>query len=296
MKQSTRFLLAIAASVMLTSSMVTNAQTTITVWDKLYVYPDTPELLRLALEKTVAEYGPYEMVKSAPMGQKRAIEELEQRRGLDVLALPTSPEREEQMLPIRIPYLKGLLGLRICFIRPGEQSRFDDVRSIEDWQKSNLIIGAGAHWPDSEILRYNGFDLVTVASSSSLPEMLKRGRFDCLLYSVSDIMIHKQCAACEELAIEESMLLIYPNPQFFFVNKSDRALHQRIKLGLERAISDGSYLAVFNETHSEAVKQLNVMNREHIYLENPFISKATLESMQQEDYLFIPQVPIWPSR
>jgi hypothetical protein len=70
-------------------------------------------LLKLALLKTEKTYGPFELQKTeTKMQQRRALISLAQGIYLDIVWTMTSNEREKELLPIRIPLQKGLLGHR----------------------------------------------------------------------------------------------------------------------------------------------------------------------------------------
>jgi hypothetical protein len=77
--------------------------------DKRYEYHW--EILRTALEKTKGKYGPYRMVPSNTMTERRQAFELKGATGkLRVVYLSTVPDFEKHLIPIRIPVDKNLGG------------------------------------------------------------------------------------------------------------------------------------------------------------------------------------------
>jgi hypothetical protein len=66
-------------------------------------------LLHLALEKSGTDY---QLVPSGQaMSQHRTLRQLGSNNGLDVVWTMTSPEREKELRPIRIPIDRGLIWL-----------------------------------------------------------------------------------------------------------------------------------------------------------------------------------------
>jgi hypothetical protein len=76
------------------------------------------EILRTALEKTSAKWGPYRMVPSEQMTEQRQAFELKNKTGkLTVMYLSTTPDFERNLVPIRIPVDKNLGGYCVFLIR-----------------------------------------------------------------------------------------------------------------------------------------------------------------------------------
>lgn len=92
--------------------------TEIVYWQRDARYFYEIELLRIVLENTVDEYGPYILKPSeVDMTGDRAIGLLEAGEIIDVSFHSVNPEREERLLPIKVPLLRGLLGYRVFLIR-----------------------------------------------------------------------------------------------------------------------------------------------------------------------------------
>jgi len=94
------------------------------------------EILRTALDRTVARYGPYVMEPSVFMPEKRQAFELQHATGkLTVMYLGTNPEFERDLVPVRIPVDKNLGGYCVFLIRREDQPR---SRCRSQWRKSCL--------------------------------------------------------------------------------------------------------------------------------------------------------------
>src|SRR3954470_10611461 len=76
------------------------------------------EILRTALERTTPRWGPYRMVPSGFMTERRQAFELKNATGkLTVMYLSTTPDFEQHLIPIRIPVDKNLGGYCVFLIR-----------------------------------------------------------------------------------------------------------------------------------------------------------------------------------
>ena len=234
------------------------------------------ELLKLALLKTEKTYGPFELQKTeTKMQQRRALISLAQGIYLDIVWTMTSNEREKELLPIRIPLQKGLLGHRIFIINQKDQPKFDKIRNFADLQ--NLAAGQGHDWPDTMILRTNKLEVVTSPTYDGLFSMLKNGRFDYFPRGVTEpwreVKTHKDL----NLVVEKKILLRYRAPEYFFVNKNNKQLAKRLEEGLRMAIKDGSFDEVFNKDPDviKVFKYANIHNRLVFDLDNPFLPPLT---------------------
>ncbi|HWW60247.1 MAG TPA: hypothetical protein VN181_02670, partial [Thermoanaerobaculia bacterium] len=118
------------------------------------------EILRTALEKTKAKWGPYALVPSELMTERRQAFELKNATGkLTVMYLSTTPDFEKTLIPARIPVDRNLAGYNILLIRRENQQRFAGIRSLDDLRRFRYGLGLG--WIDVDILRANRFTVVT---------------------------------------------------------------------------------------------------------------------------------------
>ncbi|UZD64035.1 transporter substrate-binding domain-containing protein [Marinobacter sp. AN1] len=244
------------------------------LWYRNFDSPAVHAALRLAFDKT-PEYGAYRITRSVEMVQGRALLELHRdpdERQVDIANVATSPAREESLYTIALPIDGGLLGFRVCVVRKDRLDRFQGSSSIADLVERGLSIGQGAHWPDADILRANGVPVVTHTRYETLFTMLAGGRFDCFARGVSEVLYDLERVNRDDLAIEPDLLLAYPMPSYFFVGPRDHDTAQRIQLGLERAIEDGSFARFLADYYGRAVEALNLEQRQLLILKNPFLS------------------------
>jgi len=198
------------------------------------------QILELALQKTVAGHGPYEIaVYPTGMSTDRAVLELKAGQSIDVIFIVPDKRKMLELQAIPISLLNELNSFRILLIREGTQAQFDQVNTLADLRK--FRVGMGGQWPGTKILRSNGFHVEAALKNESLFKMLAARRFDFIprgIYEVQDDYVtHKD----QGLAMETRLLLYYKAPFYFFVNKNRPALAARIEAGLMAAQADGSF-------------------------------------------------------
>ncbi len=188
---------------------------------------------------------------------------------LDVIWGGIQRAYDEELLPIHIPVLKGLLGHRIFIIREGEQSRFDQVNTLEDLQ--SLTLGQSIFWGDTKILKANNMNVVGVVKYESLMPMLAVGRFDVFPRAVYEPFAEVKREKALNLAVEDNILIIYPFGMYFYVNIDNKRLAMDIEEGFHRAIEDGSYDTLFfnHPLIKDALEQADLKNRKVFHLQNP---------------------------
>ncbi len=237
--------------------------------DTRYAYPIA--LLGTALQKTVETDGPFELQPTKRMTQPRYKEELKQGRMIDIIWTPTNPQLEEDLLPIRIPVQKALLGYRVFLIRKEDKEKFAAIQTLDELKQ--LRAGMGTDWTDTKILQQNGLNVVTGSSYEGLFEMLIKGRFDYFPRGINEAPLEYEVRKEDfpDLFIEENVLLYYPYPVYFFVNKDNVRLADRVERGLNMMIEDGSFDELFLEHHREMIEQANLKNRRLFKIENPLL-------------------------
>ena len=203
-----------------------------------------PKVLELALRKTEATHGPFTISPYPwPVSVERSVEELRAGKAINLIWTATSQVREQALLPIRFSLLRELNNYRLFLIRGDDQARFDQVQTTDDLRK--LRAGLAAHWSDAAILRSNGYNLTTSLHYNALFEMLALNRFDYFPRGLYEVWNEEKLHYDKGLRVEKNLMMYYPAPFYFFVNKNDTALAERIELGLKLAQDDGSFDRLF---------------------------------------------------
>ena len=229
------------------------------------------QLLALALREAHSAYE----LKPHPvfMLQVRAMREVEQGSGLDIVWTMTSKEREQALLPIRIPIDRGLLGWRLLLVEPAASAKFAQVTSLQ--QLKALRCGQGADWPDTTILRDAGLAVDESARYGDLFQKLAAGRIDYFPRSVQEIWGELDNHRAEGFVIEPTLALHYPTAMYFFVNKQRTDLAADIRKGLEAALRDGSFQALFMQHFGDVLKRSKLDRRRVLEMRNPLLPPET---------------------
>lgn len=234
-------------------------------------------LLKLAMEKTLTSDGPYSLAPvETKMVQSRGLRFLARGEKVNIAFLPTNQERESTFLAIKIPLLRGLLGYRIAIIRKESLQDFAKIESIEQLI-AQYKAGFGNQWADMDILKINNIPTVGTTEYENLFDMLAAKRFDYFPRGINEAWdeIAKRKELYPTLTVDPYIALYYPYPVYFFVNKSNLKLADRIERGLNIALEDGSFKALFLKYHSQDIEQAALHKRKIFILKNPTLAEGT---------------------
>lgn len=238
-------------------------------------FDDLMEILERALLATEDDYGPFRLEPAKqPMTSLRYSQELMAGRMPNVIWTSTSPEREAALRPVRIPLRKGLLSYRIGFIDADQQRRFSQIERLEDLQRMTLVQGIG--WGDILLYEANNIKVQT-APYESLFYMITTGRADYFPRGVSEIFQEYELRRDDipQLAVESDLMIYYPWPYYFFVNKDDDALAERLETGLRRMIANGQFDDIFWRYNGTSIERARLDRRRLIELDNHFLPEQT---------------------
>lgn len=232
------------------------------------------KLLALALDQTGVSY---QLIPSDNFLSKgKAIDRLQDNREINIVWGMTNVQREKDLLPIRIPIFKGLIGWRLLLIRQDMAERFTYIQQFEHLVKLSPL--QGRDWPDTKILQSNGFDVITERNQTSLMKMLGRAQGDFFPRSIIEVweeLARSKVANEIQIQIQPSLGIRYPAAIYFFVNKKSVPLANLIETGLEKAIENGTYEALFVESYKTYIEKAQIENRTFYPLENAFLPEET---------------------
>ncbi|MDM5063757.1 hypothetical protein OB934_13235 [Aeromonas salmonicida] len=230
------------------------------------------ELLRLALEKTRASHGDFQLRAAPPMTLARMWISLRFNHYPNLFAMD-SYRSDRDMTGVdyvRFPIHLGIVSYRICFVSPQQQAAVASVTTLDQLKK--LTLGQGKGWLDVHILRLAGFKVQEVEGYELLFKMVARGRFDLFCRGISELpqekLNHKEIT---DLVMDESIALYYPLPRVFFAHNANREAIQRVEAGLKAAWQDGSLQTLWLNTFKPSLTFARLDTRRLFRLENPFI-------------------------
>jgi len=236
------------------------------------------KVLQAALEATVPRWGPFSMSASGPMSERRQILEMQKPDGeINTLLLDTTAQLERDLLPVRIPVDRGLLGYRVFLIRAEMQERLAQVRTLD--QLKTFVVGQQYGWSDVEVYRAAGFRVVTASKYEHLFSMLVGGRFDLLGRGVTEVLpeFRQYGRRLPGMAIESTLLLHYPLPVFFWQPKTGegRKRAARIEEGLKIIAASGQFDMLYHATFDPMIRELGLGQRHLLRIDNPLVPPAS---------------------
>jgi len=244
-------------------------------------------VLALALEKTRAVDGDYRIDVTPVMNSARALLEIKNNHYPNQILMTSFQNKllGEGLDYARFPVEFGVTGYRICFVSAQSQEKVAQSKTLDDLRR--FTIGQGIGWADSEILRFNGFNVHEAGQQDSLFLMVAAGRFDLFCRGINELEPELQRNKdIAKLDYDRSMAISYPLPRFFFANKQNRALLDRITRGMQLAYQDGSLRKLWLDQYREALRFANLKQRKIFYLKTPHIDQIDFDYQQ---YYFDPR-------
>lgn len=198
-----------------------------------------------------------------PMSQSRQMLSLLNGEA-DIMWSVTDIRREQMLIPIKLPLLKGFAGYRVFIIEESAQNTFPPNLSIDELKHRLLV--QGYDWPDLHVLQTNGFRAEGEEWSlwfTSMFTMLEKGVVDAFPRNVIEVTRDLKHHATKRLALEQNHLLVYPNYEYFFVRPDNESLARRMYIGLSRILQNGTLDTLFNtlESHKAASAIVDDANR-----------------------------------
>jgi len=199
-------------------------------------------MLKSALEITKKDFGPYHFKHvDLPYSQERSLYFLNEDGILDVMHTMTNADRESKYRTIKVPLLKGLMGYRIFVTNEENLKLFSNMTSVDELKQ--LVACQGQHWPDSDILEYNGFKVTRALIFEAMYEMVAKGRCDYFPRGIHEAYpeVATFSKTYPSLRIVSNVMLHYSAPVYFFVGRDNETLATRIDTGLKRLINTGQF-------------------------------------------------------
>lgn len=240
------------------------------------------ELLELALTKSGQ---PFQLntVLLPQMSENRSNKYLQAGR-YDVHWLMTNNNHEADLLPVRIPLYKGLIGWRLMLIHKDNQKEFASIDSLAKLKEKKAVHGLG--WPDTNILVINDFNLRTSLDWLSLYRLLESKQADYFPRGVVEITNEINNLANDDIVIEEHLALRYYAAYYFFVHQDNQQLAHLLERGLNLAIEDGSFDALFNRYFATAIASADLNQRLTLHINNPLLPAKT--PLKRKELWFAP--------
>jgi hypothetical protein len=234
------------------------------------------ELIAKIIERTEAPgAAPIEFRGVEPFSRNRTLLELISGQRMEFTALPTKPEWEQKLIPIRIPIKKGLQGYRLFFVNEQDRNLLADIETLDQLKK--VPIGSGTQWSTTEALEAAEFNVVKGLTKYDLTKMLSLKRFQIYGRGIDEIFAERAqfSAQYPSLAIDDHIALFIPHPIYFFVTPKRPDLAERIERGLREMIADGSFDALFQKYYGDDIQRAGLDQRRIFRISNPLLGPET---------------------
>ncbi|EWH09208.1 hypothetical protein DS2_13644 [Catenovulum agarivorans DS-2] len=244
------------------------------------------QALKLALDKTTADYGPYKLkVTDEPVPPSRFIIEANaQSKENFIFVDSVNKEYVEQLSHANFPVLLGIIGYRIPLVSSDLKSRGYTISSREELMTYSMIQGKG--WLDTDILKDNGFKVHTGKYIEGLFHMVAAERGNFFPIGASQITTAIQnFKHVEGLSIDDKILLYYPLPRFYFMGNKNIGKMARVEYGLKLAYEDGSLQKLWQQHFLQAIASVNMEQRKLFKFNNKYIRNI---DRSYEQYIYNP--------
>lgn len=98
--------------------------------------------------------------------------------------------------------------------------------------------------------------------------MLKKQRADAFPRAVFEAY-YDAAREPSALAVESSLVLVYPSAVYFFVHPDNDRLAHAIERGLHTLINNGRFEQLFMQRYGKAIQQARLAQRQQFHLQNP---------------------------
>lgn len=232
-------------------------------------------LLRFVLDKSGVPYT-LGFSDAGVTTQARDILRLKKNDGINLGWFGTSPELERDLVPIRFPIWRGLLGFRVFIIHKDRQPEFDKVDTLQDLRRFTGEQGIG--WSDIRILEHAGLKQEATPYDAIFAK-INAGRADYFSRGIAEAFREVEGRQSEfpNLAVERHILLVYRFAGFFFTNKENPELARALEEGFRRAYADGSFVKFFygHPAVKAVLEKANIEGRIRIEIPNPLLTPET---------------------
>lgn len=236
-------------------------------------------VLKLALDKTRDEYGPYEFKPAPQINQNRVLQSIKTDTFPNYFASLGYNEdynKSPEITYIRFPIDLGVLSYRTCFVSTDMLDEVAKINTLDELRA--LSIGQGRGWVDVTILKHNGFKVVEAEPYPILFKMVAAHRFDLLCRGANEIKEeYDRWNKTDGLGYDRHLLIYYPMPIFFYTNSKNKDAIARVTKGLRKAYADGSLLALWRKQHQASVDFAGLNKRKVFRLDNPLVKSIDFD-------------------
>jgi hypothetical protein len=239
-------------------------------------------VLKLALDKTLADYGPYELKPAPKINLNRSLQSIKANTFPNYFASLGYNEKygsSEEITYIPFPIDLGVLSYRTCFASQEALVKLAKIKSLDELR--TLSMGQGRGWVDVAILKHNGFNVIEIEPYPNLFKMVAAHRLDLFCRGANEIKEeYDRWMQTEGLGYDRHILIYYPMPIFFYTNSLNKEAVARVTKGLHKAYADGSLMTLWRTHHQASVDFAELDKRNVFRLENPLVKSIDFDYAQ----------------
>ena len=235
-------------------------------------------VLKLALEQAPGQHELVIIKKNTGENQERILKQLaDGNADFDVFFTGMSAQREKDFLQIDFPISRGLLGHRIFITHKDFAKNFRNILTKNQLIKE-LSVGSGFGWPDTEIFKSAGFNVI-VNNYETLWRMTDKKRFIGFNRGIHEafIELENRKEALNNIIIDQQVMVVYPFDYMFYTTRKRPDLHALINSGLKIAFENGSFMQNFysHPNIKKMLKRANIEQRKIFHIDNPLLTERT---------------------
>ena len=186
----------------------------------------------------------------------------------------------------------GLSSWHISLIRTESQDAFLSIDTLDKLKRVPLGVGSG--WSSRSVYELNGFEVVPGSNYEGLFRMLEQRRFDHLPRQINEAFaeidsfhINSQYLF-SNLKVESNFVVHFPVAKYFFVSLGQPKLAERIRIGLESMLRDGSLKEFMLMHNIDLIKRAKLCKRRVFYIDDETLTPQTRAIFRSNAYMYNP--------
>lgn len=218
---------------------------------------------RFALETTSAQ--------GRMLPHARALALMSEPEGnLDIIGTAVDAQVDRALQRVNWPISMNLLGTRVLLVHCDDHDIFKTRGVTRPADLKPFTFGSGLGWPDTAIFAHAGLKVTSVARYESLFEMLRARRYQGFGRSVLEAWGEIKAQSVDDaLCMDESLLVTYPLPKFFYVRREAKKLRETLEAGLEAIAKSGRLEKLQLDYFGPAIWRARLARRRVLTLANP---------------------------
>ncbi|MBV1909370.1 MAG: hypothetical protein KUG78_08605 [Kangiellaceae bacterium] len=199
------------------------------------------------------------------------LEQMLQSGEINAHVLGKTTIRSSKLLLVDVAMTSNLFGNRILFIRRGTQHEYDNVYTLEDFQKLGKTVGMGVKWSEVPIWIQNQLPVQTIDGNwRRLYSMIASGKRNVDYLTRAPQEAVEDHVSQPELIVESNLVLLYKHDHVLYVSPKNPALHKILLDALIKAKESGLIQEVAKEFYPEVyLPPISLDKRRVIHLQLP---------------------------